>query len=323
MGLIVAVGAAAALPGWTRRPRLEHTYFDHARLREGAGAFALLGEGGNSLLFTDGDAALLVDCKNAPFGAVLRADIATLGAGSALTVINSHHHGDHTAGNHAFVGSAAVYAHANAIPRIPANMDWYRAMGEQAARQLRQMPEDKRALAEKAITDYAQRLASLAPENFTPAHAITDPSTTMPIGAASVETHHFGAGHTDNDVVVRLPAHNVVHTGDLVFNRVNPFMDANGGCDPRNWIAVLGKIAGLCDDKTVVVPGHGEVGDRSIITAQAEYIERLIDAVKADLASGLGRDDAVAKTYAFQEGFGFDQGRQVANGFIYDMLSNE
>lgn len=323
MGLLVAASAAAALPAWARRPRLEHTYFDHARLREGVGAFVLTGEGGNSLLFTEGDAALLVDCKNAPFGAVLRADIQTLGAGGALTVINSHHHGDHTAGNHAFAGTAAIHAHANAIPRIPANMDWYRAMGEQAARQLRQMPEDKRALAEKAITDYAQRLASLTPENFTPDHVITQATATIPIGSAALETHHFGPGHTDNDVIVRLPAQNIIHTGDLVFNRVNPFMDVNGGCDPRNWIAVLGKLAALCDAQTVVIPGHGEVGDRSVITAQADYIERLIEAVRADLAAGVSRDDAVAKTYPFQEGFGFDQGRQVANGFVYDMLAAE
>ena len=329
LGLSLAAGAAlAAGPafGLTRSRRAAESFFETSRIRDGLKVFGLFGEGGNSLLMVRDGASLLVDCKNAPFGRVLKSDTVALGAQhdpERLVVVNTHHHGDHTAGNHAFNEGSTIDCHANAVPRFEGNMDWYRSMGQQAVRQLRQMPPDKAEMSRDAIMSYAESMGDLTAAAFTPAAVITENRTELSVGDGGVTLHHFGPGHTDNDLVVHLEADNIIHTGDLVFHRVNPFMDANGGCNPRTWIDVLKRVHELCDADTVVIPGHGEVGDRSVITAQIEYIERLFEAVQAEIDRGTTRDAVVATTFGFQEGFGFDQGRTVANSFVYDMLSAE
>ncbi|MGP1272244.1 MAG: MBL fold metallo-hydrolase [Phycisphaerales bacterium] len=320
LGLSLAAGAALTLPAFGRT-RLDHEYFEFKALADPGRAFSLIGEGGNSLLLNGDGASLLVDCKNAPFGGVLLKDCKALGMHETLTVVNTHHHGDHTAGNHAFLDAAEIIAHEACLPRIDGNMDWYRSMGEQAVRQLRQMPPEKQAIAEGPIMAYARKLRDLTPDQFRPENALSAEHTRLDIGGSEVELHHFGPGHTDNDLVVRIPSLNILHTGDLVFHRVNPFMDANGGCDAMGWLGVLRRVEALCDADTIVMPGHGEVGDRSVIAGQIEYIEKLIEAVQAAVDTGTPRETVVATTFPFQEGFGFDQGRQVANGFVYDMLA--
>ncbi|MEO1582997.1 MAG: MBL fold metallo-hydrolase [Planctomycetota bacterium] len=326
LGLTLAAGAAAALPAPLalarprRRSSLEGTFFDASPLGGSGNASAILGEGGNSLLLKSGDASLLVDSKLGPFGRVLLDDIRKLGAGRDLTVLNTHHHGDHTGGNHAFKDAALVRAHENAFPKFEASMDWYRSMGEQAVRQLDQMPADKRGLAEPAIMDYAERLADLAAGDFLPDTPITEPETIIDIGGLTVMLYAYGPGHTDNDVVVSIPELNIIHTGDLVFNGWNPFMDANGGCDPRNWVGVLENVEKLCDADTIVVPGHGEIGDVSIIRGQIAYIQRIFQEVGRSIGQEQTREQVTETTYAFQHGLGGEWIRPIANGFIYDLL---
>ncbi|MEO0611443.1 MAG: MBL fold metallo-hydrolase [Planctomycetota bacterium] len=321
LGLALAAGAAIALPAWARAARRSaDTYFDVVPIGDKGNAFAIQGEGGNSLLIMDGDSALLVDCKNGPFGQVLLDDIRKLGAGDNLTVLNTHHHGDHTAGNFAFKGSAEIMAHGNALPRIDASMDWYRSMGEQAVRQLDQLPADKRALAEDAVMAYAQKLGEMTADMFRPDTPVSEPKKVIACGGIDVELHSMGSGHTDNDLVVYCRELNLIHTGDLVFNNVHPFMDANGGCEPRNWQGVLRGIQRLGNDDTRIVPGHGAIGDKAVLNGQIAYIDNIIASVGESIEAGMTREQVTETTYEFQQGVNVDWIRPIANGFVYDML---
>src|SRR5579862_7016969 len=94
--------AAAAL---AIRPRLGlavpdpvQTFFTWKPLSEDA--WVGFGEGGNTLVLMGQSGSALIDCKNAPFGACLRREAEALGSAVKL-VINTHHHADHTGGNHA------------------------------------------------------------------------------------------------------------------------------------------------------------------------------------------------------------------------------
>lgn len=321
MGLALAASAAAALPAFARtRRRSADTYFDVVPIGDKGNAFAILGEGGNSLLINDGDSSLLIDCKNGPFGRVLLDDIRKLGAGENLTVINTHHHGDHTAGNVAFKEAAEIIAHENALPRFEANMDWYRSMGEQAVRQLDDMPADKRAMAEAAVMAYAQKLGDMNADMFTPDSPVTEPQEFVACGSIELELYHMGQGHTDNDLIVFCRELNLVHTGDLVFNGVNPYMDANGGCDPRNWRNVLRNIRQFGNDNTTIIPGHGSVGTKAALDGQIKYLEDIFKAVGKSIEDGMSREQVTETTYGFQQGLGGEWIRPIANGFIYDLL---
>ncbi|MEL7472994.1 MAG: MBL fold metallo-hydrolase, partial [Planctomycetota bacterium] len=136
-------------------------------------------------------------------------------------------------------------------------------------------------------------------------------------------TRHFGAGHTDNDLVVHAVRMNVVHTGDLIFNGLHPFFDQNAGVTSLGWINSLNEIEKLCDEETIVVPGHGPVGDKSIVVEMRRYIEQLRASVKTDIGNGVSKEDAQAKTYDFMEGLKFGQLRPIAIGAVYDELTSE
>lgn len=321
LGFTIAAGAALALPAWARPPRPgSDTYFDVIPIGDKGNAFAILGEGGNSLLIKDGDSSLLVDCKNGPFGRVLLDDIKKLGAGDNLTVINTHHHGDHTAGNIAFKDAAEIIAHENAIPRFKNNMDWYRSMGEQAVRQLDDLPDDKRAMAQAAVMAYAEQLGAMDADMFTPDTPVLEPQEFIACGSIEIELYRMGNGHTDNDLIVYCRELNLIHTGDLVFNGVNPYMDADGGCDPRNWRNVLRNIKQFGNDNTTVIPGHGGVGSKAALDGQVKYIEDIFEAVGASIGDGMTREQVTETTYGFQQGLGGEWIRPIANGFIYDLL---
>jgi len=84
-----------------------------------------------------------------------------------------------------------------------------------------------------------------------------------------IETH---PGHTPGDLILRVPAQDIVFTGDLLFNRSYPVtFDA----DVLGWLKTLDEF-GRYGRKTVFVPGHGQICGQ-------EGIE-LLKSVFADLA---------------------------------------
>lgn len=169
------------------------------------------------------------------------------------TLINTHHHGDHTYGNY-LLDDAVVVAH-------------------EACRD---------AIVEHGIShfegvfDVAEwgELRLRAPE-LTFREAIT-----LHVGDVRAEVQHVGTpAHTTNDVVVWLPETRVLFAGDLVFNGGTPF-------------AVMGSVAGMLRamevlrgfDAVTVVPGHGEVcGPEHIdrVEAYFRFVQRTAEQARA------------------------------------------
>ncbi len=102
---IACIGSRAGAASLFRHVRLDSTYFQWTKLADGVhGSF---GEGGNSLLIIAKGECVMVDSKNTGFGAALRREAEALAAVPCKTLINTHHHFDHTGGNSAFTGDAA------------------------------------------------------------------------------------------------------------------------------------------------------------------------------------------------------------------------
>ncbi len=321
LAMLAAGGAAATLPGLALaagRALATGTLLAWDSPREDAHVMVDFNTGGNVLLLVGKRGALLVDSKFPCYGEALRRDAMALADNDAVTLLNTHHHGDHTGGNASF-GRDPVYAHEKAIPRIASQLDRYVQGARGGPRMVASGGGSEELLG--LATEMAKRADTLEASDFTPTHAIPVDGMAVEFGGAEVKTRHFGAGHTDNDVVVHSRDHNLIHTGDLVFNGVHPYFDPPGGATVAGWIESLEQTHGLCDEQTIVVPGHGPVGDRAIIRAQIDYITSLIEAVKADIAAGVGKDEMVAKTYPFMEGLGFEQARGRAIGAVYDELA--
>jgi glyoxylase-like metal-dependent hydrolase (beta-lactamase superfamily II) len=144
-----------------------------------------------------------------------------------------------------------------------------------------------------------ERVTKLTADNFAPTQAIDGPHE-IDLGGVKAVLRHLGAGHTDNDLVVHLPERNVLHAGDLLFHKRHPFVDRDGGADTRGWQAAARAAIELCDDRTIVVPGHGPITTVSALRAQVEYFDTAREIVREAVRAGKSRKDvAEMKPQAF------------------------
>lgn len=88
---------------------------------------------------------------------------------------------------------------------------------------------------------------------ITPPDSTFAKSLTLHLGGREVQLIAFGAGNTEGDVVVWLPAERIAAVGDLLVYPV-PFI--YGGF-PASWVAVLDSVRQLAP--LAIVPGHGPV----------------------------------------------------------------
>ena len=320
----MAAGAGLALPRSARALLQESqpatTVFTWKNVSERARvAFEM---GGNALVVGSGGSALLVDCKNAGYGSSLRAESEAF-AGPLSWVVNTHHHADHTGGNAVFSKSSRLLAHQRAEPRILSQYDRYVS---QIANLKDELARSSEPWAEKVLSDsssFIDNLSQVEAADFGPNDLVTDAGRELRVGELRVELVHIGAGHTDNDLFIQIAGLNLIHTGDLVFHKLHPFFDRPAGANIDGWIGSLEAIADRCNDKTVVVPGHGEITDVTGVRAQIDYFKKTRDAVQKAINDNKTRDQVMEMTFPHFEGVGFEQLRGRLLGGVYDELTEK
>jgi len=174
-------------------------------------------------------------------------EISKLKTGKIDLLINSHHHGDHTAGNPVFAElTDTILAHKN-------------SKKNQLASAKKRGTEDQQVYPTKTF----------------------DKSHSQKIGSETVTLQYFGSAHTDGDAIIHFENANVVHMGDLIFNRRFPYIDTGAGANIENWIKVLDKSLTIFDDETIFMWGHAGQGydikgGKSDIQAFQNYLEKLL-----------------------------------------------
>lgn len=182
-------------------------------------------------------------------------------------VINTHHHGDHSSGNISFKGiTAHVLAHANS-----------KANQERSA--IQNKTEDKQLYPDQTYTS----------------------TWCEKIGKGNICLHYFGAGHTNGDSLVHFENDNVVHMGDLLFNRRHPFIDRSAGASIKSWITVLDKTKKQFNKKTTYVFGHAAegfevTGNSNDLTAFSNYLEKLLEFVEQGIKAGKSKEEILKAT---------------------------
>src|SRR5208283_2442902 len=77
------------------------------------------------------------------------------------------------------------------------------------------------------------------------------------LGGEIVTAEFRGPAHTGGDAVVIFEKANVVHMGDLVFNRMYPVVDRPGGSSLRGWVKALEDSAAAYPADAIYIFGHG------------------------------------------------------------------
>ena len=100
-------------------------------------------------------------------------------------------------------------------------------------------------------------------------------------------------GHTDDNIVVKFSNHNVIHTGDLVFNGSFPYTIAKHGVDIYNWVKTLDDL--YKENIITVIPGHGEIGNKNVLKEQSYYFKNLTQKIEEMKNEGLNLDQIIEK----------------------------
>ena len=284
------------------------------------------GSGGNSLAVIRGRDALLIDTKVAGFGQVLVHELQSFGA-TARTVINTHHHGDHSGGNDAFTATADVVAQSRAKPRAvkSAQDSLERLKGakvDQYAAALRESGFDVRTtkLVQRDVEQFIASLDRIKPESFAPTTTVDVEREIRAVGT-TVQLKHVTPSHTDNDLIVYLPELDLLHAGDLLFNEHHTFVDVSAGASTRGWDQSLAAAIAMCKPTTRVIAGHGPVTDRGGLQRQRDYFDRLREAATAAIKEGKSRAEVTALKPAAVANLEWPALLADTLGVIYDELS--
>lgn len=205
-----------------------------------AGLYMLEGQGGfaggNLSLITGDDGVVLIDDGIEPLVPVTIAAIETLTGDPVDFVINTHAHGDHVGANATLHNKGAtIIAHDN------------------LRRQLVSEGKAKDVLPELTFAD----------------------SVTFHLNGHTARVFHVANAHTDGDSVIHFPEVNVIHAGDVLFNKLFPFIDLDSGGSVDGFIAAQIKVLALADDETKIVPGHGGLANKADLQAA---VDMLVDA---------------------------------------------
>ncbi|MEL6617189.1 MAG: MBL fold metallo-hydrolase, partial [Bacteroidota bacterium] len=234
-------------------------------IRRGVGVFTERG-GAIGYLATD-EALVMVDTAYPEQAqtAYDGLDERTPGRASVIDLlVNTHHHGDHTAGNSTLGPLAARHVAHEAVP------------GLQRAASVRRGSLEEQAYPRETYSGLWR----------------TD------VGDETVALHDFGPGHTAGDSVVHFERADVVHMGDLVFNRMPCFIDLAAGATTEGWIGVLERVHDTFTDETRFIfghghPDHGVVGSRADLLVMRDFLARLQELVSGGLRREISVDTLV------------------------------
>ena len=246
------------------------------------GIYMLTGKGGNLGVSVGSDGTFLIDDQFAPLTDKIRAAIATFTDQPVKFLLNTHWHPDHTGGNvNMGKTGTVIMAHDNVRKRLAVD-NFIEMFGMEAP---------------------AMDSAGLPVITF-------DQSLTLHLNNNEIRISHVNSAHTDGDSIVHFRDANVIHTGDIYFAGMYPFIDTQSGGSTEGVLRALEKIAALSDSDTVIIPGHGPLGDKNSLTAYTDMIRTISGRIHRmiDKQSSLEQILAAEPTRDFDEKYG--------NGFI-------
>ncbi|MCH7952604.1 MAG: MBL fold metallo-hydrolase, partial [Chloroflexi bacterium] len=183
----------------------------------------------NAAFITAGDSVTLVDTCFTERRSRALADAVhkTAGGRPVRTLINTHHHGDHTHGNYVFGPGVTIVGHEKCREEVIAT-----GLGTQAL-----WPD----------VDWGEIVV-------TPPSVTFGERLTLYAGDLELQLIYVGPAHTTNDILVWLPERRTLIAGDVVFNGTTPFCVFGS---LAGSLRALDTIRALAPER--IVPGHGPV----------------------------------------------------------------
>ncbi len=231
------------------------------------GLYMLTGSGGNIGLSVGEDGAFLIDDQYAPLTDKIRAAVAAVSSAPVRFVVNTHWHGDHTGGNENLGKTGVVIvAHDNVRRRMSS---------------------------EQFLAAFNQKVPP-APKAALPIVTFGD-AVTFHVNGDELRAFHVPPAHTDGDTVVQFVKADVIHSGDLFFNGMYPFIDLSTGGSLSGMIRGAERLLAAGGERTRYIPGHGPLADRAALVAYHDMLVGVRAAVQPLVKAGKTLEQIKAK----------------------------
>jgi glyoxylase-like metal-dependent hydrolase (beta-lactamase superfamily II) len=227
----------------------------------GVGGFA----GGNIGLSIGDDGVVMIDDAMPSSLDILQQAVKSVTNKPIDFLINTHVHGDHAGNNVAFDQLGAhIVAHENL----------------------------RNHLITKGVQQDGKTVA--APKGMLPVITFSQ-SMTFHLNNQDAQLIHVANAHTDGDAVIWFRQANVIHTGDVFFNGMFPFIDLNSGGSIEGYIAAQKKILSIANEQTKIIPGHGPLATKADLAAALAMLEDARNIIANFIQQGISEDDIVSQ----------------------------
>ena len=241
--------------------------------------YVLVGEADNvfaSNIFVQigSDGILLVDTQYDQLGEKILRALRSLTDQPVRLIVNTHMHIDHVGGNEylsknfGFSGQtvepmarpATIFAHENVLTKLM-----------------------------RPRTEGGRRM------EIWPTELFSGPSAELTFNGEIVHITHEPAAHTDGDVFVHLTGSKVICAGDVYNSSRLPLIDTLNDGSLDGIIKALDDLATMAEEPgTIIVPGHGPIGDRNDVLEYRHMLVVIRDRVAEMIEAGMSLQQVLA-----------------------------
>jgi glyoxylase-like metal-dependent hydrolase (beta-lactamase superfamily II) len=234
----------------------------------------LEGSGGNIVVLTGKDGKLLIDSGFEVSKRQITDALSNLSSDSITQLINTHWHTDHTDGN-AWLHSegASITAHLNT----------------------------KKHLSTSTRVEGWDWTFPPAPPGALPVTTFND-ELRIYHNDTNITLKYYGPAHTDSDISVAFEEADVIDVGDTWWNGIYPFIDYSTGGSIDGTIRAAECNLSMVTDKTIVISGHGPIGNRVGLT---EFRDMLV-AIRKNVATLKKQGRSLSETTAAKPTAAYD-----------------
>ncbi len=230
------------------------------------GVYMLVGAGGNIGVSAGEDGILMIDTQFAEVIEKVKSAIAEISSGQIRFVLNTNWHYDHAYGNEPLGKSGAlIIAHENTRMRMTSEQNY---------------------------PDFDMKMPAL-PEVALPVLTFTD-SLTLHFNGEEIQLIHIEKAHSDADILIYFKKANVIHTGDLYFTVLYPYIDVSHGGSIGGMIAAAERIIGMVNESTKIIPGHGPLSNLEELKTYRDMLVTIRDWIKKQIKEGKTLEEVLA-----------------------------
>lgn len=245
--------------------------------------FVLEGSGGNIAVLPGPDGKLLVDAGITASRPAIAGALQGISPDPVRHLVNTHWHFDHTDGN-----------------------EWVHSIGAQITAH----ENTRKHLSETTRVEGWNFTFPPSPAGALPTKLMTK-SEKLRLNGATLALDYYGPCHTDSDISVHFTESDILHVGDSWWNGYFPFIDYSTGGSIDGAIRGAEANVARVTEKTIVIPGHGPVGNRAQLTEFRDMLHDVREKVAALKKQGKSQEEVVAArpTAAYDQKWG---------GFVID-----